>query len=68
MRSFSLGLTLVLASLLFSMGAHAQTADKPEAANSREEAPASGLSGIWRIVRLAASVGITIPSPARMFP
>ena len=30
MRSFSLGLTLALASLLFSTGAYAQTADKPD--------------------------------------
>jgi hypothetical protein len=48
MQNFSLGSTLVLASLLFSMGAYAQTADHPEAANGQGEAPASGLSGIWQ--------------------
>ena len=38
MRSFSLGSTLVLASLLFSAGTYAQTAGKPEAAMSQVEA------------------------------
>src|ERR1700720_4659405 len=47
MRSFSLGSTLVLASMFFSMGAFAQTADKPAAANGQGEAPASELAGIW---------------------
>ena len=48
MRSSSLGLTLVLASLLFSTGgAYAQTAEKQSAAGSQGYAPASGLSGIW---------------------
>ena len=56
MRSFSLGSTLVLASLLFSMAAYAQTAGKPEAANSQGEATASGLSGIW-LTRAPRGVG-----------
>ena len=47
MRSFSLGLTLVLAALLFSTRAFAQAADKPAAASGQAETPASGLSGIW---------------------
>lgn len=47
MRSFSLGSTLALASLLFSVGTHAQTGEKPEAASGQGQAPASGLSGIW---------------------
>jgi hypothetical protein len=56
MRKSSLNSTLVLASLLLSMGAYAQTADKPEAANSQKEAPASGLSGIW-LTRAPRGVG-----------
>jgi hypothetical protein len=47
MRSFSLGSTLAVVALLSTIGAYAQTAGKPEAANSQGEAPASGLSGIW---------------------
>ena len=47
MRSFSFGSRLVVASLLLSAGAYAQTGDKPEAAKSQAEAPGSGLSGIW---------------------
>jgi hypothetical protein len=47
MGSFLSGLTFFPASLLFSVGTYAQTADNPKATNSRGEAPASGLSGIW---------------------
>jgi hypothetical protein len=47
MRSFSVCSILFLASLLFSTGANAQTADKPEAVKSQGEEHASGLSGIW---------------------
>jgi hypothetical protein len=47
MRSFSLGSTLALASLLFSVGTPAQTGDKPEAVSGQGQTPASGLSGIW---------------------